>query len=156
MPCISYLSAFQTRLVLHTPISDCSASYSYYITISFHHFQNVVESIARSSFRTTGFYLWHNKDAPQSGVWGFLLIGLIFFSRVGGQLYNLGFLYVKLNVFGFPEYVFITFCCNTIMYPLHVGVVDFNKGILEVVRKKMHIVYLFVLVCKRLLLKCNL
>lgn len=24
---------------------------------------------ARSSFRTTGFYLWHNKDAPQSGVW---------------------------------------------------------------------------------------
>lgn len=31
---------------------------------------------ARSSFRTTGFYLWHNKDAPQSHVW--FLIGLCF------------------------------------------------------------------------------
>lgn len=31
---------------------------------------------ARSSFRTTGFYLWHNKDAPRSHVW--FLIGLCF------------------------------------------------------------------------------
>ena len=36
-------STFQTRLVLHAPISDSSANYTYYnITISFHHFQNVI------------------------------------------------------------------------------------------------------------------
>lgn len=41
--CVSFLSIFQTRLLLHTPISDCSANHTYYnITISFHHFQNVI------------------------------------------------------------------------------------------------------------------
>lgn len=42
---------------------------------------------ARSSFRTTGFYLWHNKDAPQSHVW--FLIGLCFPPPLVGCLYRL-------------------------------------------------------------------
>lgn len=44
VPCISYLSTFQTRLVLHMhlTVSDCSANHNYNITISFHHFQNVI------------------------------------------------------------------------------------------------------------------
>lgn len=83
----SYLSSVQTHPVLHAPTSDCSAN----IYILYHNqlppFQNVVESITRSSFRTTGFYLWPNKDAPQSGVWALLLIRLVCCSHTGALLY---------------------------------------------------------------------
>lgn len=46
------------RLCGPTPFSDCR-----YVLHpnGFHHFHDVVESIARSSFKTTGFCLWHNK-----------------------------------------------------------------------------------------------
>lgn len=69
-------SALQTRLVCLGTISPTparSANHTYYnTTISFHRFQNVIVVEKKKHckvLRTTGFYLWHNKDAPQSHVW---------------------------------------------------------------------------------------
>lgn len=76
-PGISYLSFSEPALSSTPPLPTAHPSVHNYNPIGFHRFQNVVESIARSSFKTTGFYLWHNKDAPQVGVWFSLLISLI-------------------------------------------------------------------------------
>lgn len=105
-------------LPLHFPNPPCPPHSHFWLLsqlyILYHNqlppFQNVVESIARSSFRTTGFYLWCNKDAPQSGVWVFLLISLIFLSHVGGLLYlSIWVVSSPLHqaklMFGFPEWV---------------------------------------------------
>lgn len=77
----SYLSNFQAQL--YPPHSQVFCSTNFHISqTSFSHFQNVfvgeLKKSARSSFRTTGFYLWHNKDAPQSLIWVLLLIGQFF------------------------------------------------------------------------------
>lgn len=65
-------SAFQT-LVLHTPISWLAWPWLYRSHPASTTFRMLLNQSARSSYRTTGFYLWRNKDAPQTGVWAFLL-----------------------------------------------------------------------------------
>lgn len=134
--CISFLSAFRTRFVYHIPpffhfwlLSQRK------ITIGFDHFQNVnvgelkwkEKKHARSSFRTTGFYLWHNKDAPQSDVWCilfvFFLVGhffsfLFFCNRVGGGcqlVMSFYFTWMKVQCGLTMRYSCVMFiCCSTL------------------------------------------
>lgn len=66
------IPALQTLLVLHSPVSSLAWPWlcsSHPASTTF----RMLNQSARSSYRTTGFYLWRNKDAPQTGVWAFLL-----------------------------------------------------------------------------------
>lgn len=67
------LSAFQALLVLHTPVSWPAWPWLFTSHPASITFRMLLNQSARSSYRTTGFYLWRNKDAPQTGVWAFLL-----------------------------------------------------------------------------------